>query len=239
MRIIFIIASFSFLSAYSVKHRIATRMSTKDILYDVPVSNHGARIRMILKAKGIEDKVEIANPSALGGMKSPEYLKSVNPLGKIPALITSEGDSIPESDTIARYILEKYSESSPSFVPSKMSLKYLSEKISRIHDIYISCIQGAMYKAPGTPFSTFGNDRKAALNELKRQLNIIEEELNTFEDKHPDLKGNLGPFLCGPEISLADATLYPTVVFCVFMLPQFFGFFRTSVAKLVYIYVVC
>jgi len=177
---------------------------------------------MIIKAKGIQDKFDICNPNALGGMKSPEYLKLINPLGKIPALITTEGDNIPESDTIARYVLEKYP-SLPSFIPANISLKYLSEKLCRIHDIYISCIQGAMYKAPGTSFSTFGSDRIAALNELKKQLNIIEEELNSYENKHPEIKGRLGPFLCGSEVSLADATLYPTVVFCMFMLPQFFG----------------
>jgi hypothetical protein len=36
-----------------------TTSTSKDILYDVPVSNHGARIRLLLKVKGIEDRVDI------------------------------------------------------------------------------------------------------------------------------------------------------------------------------------
>ena len=42
-------------------------------LYDLPVSNHGARVRMILRQKGI-DTVSIEGPQALGGLKSDEYL---------------------------------------------------------------------------------------------------------------------------------------------------------------------
>lgn len=77
-----------------------------------------------------------------------------------------------------------------------------------------------MYKAPGTVISVYGTDRKSAINELMKQLRGIENLLQSFDNKFPHLKGN---FLCGNEISLADATLFPTVVFCVFMLPQFFN----------------
>ena len=48
-------------------------------LYDVPVSNHGARIRMLIYAKDLTD-VSVQDPSILGGMKSKEYLQ-LNPLG--------------------------------------------------------------------------------------------------------------------------------------------------------------
>ena len=53
-------------------------------LYDMPVSNNGARVRFILKAKGLEKKgyVKIVPPSDLGGLKSEAYLK-LNPQGKM------------------------------------------------------------------------------------------------------------------------------------------------------------
>lgn len=196
-------------------------------LYDVPVSNHGARVRLILKAKGIESLFNIESPAALGGLKSEAYLK-LNPQGKMPLLVTSadsEGTNqlvLPESDTICRYILEKYAENAPSFVPKDIGLKYLSETIVRTHDIYITNIQGCMYKAPGTVFSTFGTDRRAALSELKKQLLIIESSIEMFHERSGTCSSK-GPFLCGSEISLADATLFPTMVFCDFMLPQFFN----------------
>lgn len=192
-----------------------------EILYDMPVSNHGARLRMIIKAKGIDEKIRIQSPTDVGGLKSPEYI-ALNPLGKMPAFITSSNDCIPESDTIARYILEKYP-NSPTFISSNIDVKYLSEKLCRFHDIYISSIQGCMYRAPGSVFGAFGTDRVTALNELKKLLIMIENEINKFETNHEQELGKLGPFLCGSEVSLCDVTLYPTMIFCMFMLPQFFG----------------
>ena len=38
-----------------------------------------------------------------------------------------------------------------------------------------------------------------------------------------------GNFLCGSEISLADAALYPTMVFCSFILPDFFQWEKNDV----------
>jgi len=44
-------------------------------LYDVPVSNNGARCRMILYYKGIgPDEVAIVSPMDLGGLKSEAFL---------------------------------------------------------------------------------------------------------------------------------------------------------------------
>lgn len=191
----------------------------KDILYDVPVSNHGARVRIILKEKQIESLVDIKSPQDLGGMKSPAYL-ALNMHGKIPLLMTGNGQPIPESDTIARYILDAYPQS-PSFMPNDLPVRYLSEQITRWHDIYISPIQGCMYKAPGTSFSIFGKDRRAALDELLRQLHGIEQTITKFYELYPQY--HQGDFLCGDKISLADATLFPTMVFFNFMLPKFFG----------------
>ena len=141
-----------------------------------------------MQAKGIQDNFQILNPTSIGGLKSAEFMK-INPLGKMPVLVTPEGDNIPESDTLSRYVLEKF----------------------------------------GTAFGTFGTDRRAALSELKKQWSIIESEIDTFESRHPELSNKLQTYLCNSEISLADATLFPTAVFCMYMLPQFFGWNETDI----------
>ena len=51
------------------------------------------------------------------------------------------------------------------------------------------------------------------------QLDIIENTLEKFRTKYP--AGEDGSYLCGHEISLADATLFPTAIFCDFMLPKY------------------
>jgi glutathione S-transferase len=72
---------------------------SRDVLYDMPVSNHGARVRILAQEKGID--LDVRLPSEIGGLKSPEFI-ALNAQGKMPLLVTQEGFPIPESDTICR-----------------------------------------------------------------------------------------------------------------------------------------
>lgn len=184
-------------------------MPAKHILYDLPVSNNGARCRLIIYKKNIPtSEVEIVSPETLGGLKSEEY-RRVNPQGKMPALVVqifnaNKKFGLSESDTIARYLMSKYASAGASFQPYNP----LSNQIARFHDMYLTTIQGCLYK-PSPPFGTFGT-RQEALLEFERQLAIIDKLI--IDD---------GLYLCGPEISYADATLFPTLVFAKYMMPKF------------------
>ena len=183
-------------------------LSAADTLYDVPVSNNGARVRLIAYAKGLDDSaLKIESPGALGGLKSPEYT-ALNPQGKMPLLVGGDGLRIYESDTIARYIIDVHSGQAPSFVPSTPEARALDNMIARVHDIYLTTIQGCMYKAT-PPFGPF-QSRWEALAEVKKQVRIIN-----------DLASDEGPFLSGKDIGLSDASLFPTMVFMRKMLPLF------------------
>ena len=140
----------------------------------------------------------------------------------MPLLIADNGFAIPESDTISRYLMSKFRDLPPSFEPTAVEHRCLSDLICRIHDIYITPVQAAMYRAPGSIFGSFGTDRKSAIAEIQRQLDIISSTIEKFDSSYPHLKSSTG-YLCGPEISLADAALFPTAVFINFMLPEFFG----------------
>ena len=183
--------------------------SAKHTLYDVPVSNNGARCRLILYKKGISsDEVAIVSPMDIGGLQSDEYL-SINPQGKMPCLTINADDksctaSIPESDTICRYLMEKYIGVGPSFQPDC----YKSNLIARLHDMYLTTIQGCLYKAM-PPFGIYGT-RSKAIAEFKKQLEIIEKIVE-----------NGGVYLTGNDVSLGDVTLFPTMIFAKYMLPKF------------------
>ena len=192
----------------------------------MPVSNHGARIRLIIKAKNLQD-VAVKPPESIGGLKGDAFLK-LNPLGKMPVLITESQDVIFESDVIARYLVDKYRDASPSFIPKTIEQRTLSDTIVRLHDVYISSLQGSMYKVQPFPFSVFGNNRKMALNELLKQVKLIEDTVTAFDKKYYHLYSkknidNKSLFLAGDDISLADVTLYPTAIFFKFILPEYFG----------------
>ena len=147
----------------------------------------------------------------------------------MPLLVCQNGFTIIESDCIARYLLDKHATISPSFSPPNIYIRSLSDQLCRVHDVYISPIQGCMYKAPGYVFGGYGTNRVAAKNELLRQLHGL-EGLVASADKF-SASENTSPsesYLCGNQISLADITLYPTLLFCDTLLPKVFGCTRSE-----------
>jgi len=203
-----ILCAFPVVTGLSITSSISMISSSpkSSILYDLPVSNNGARCRLILYKKGITD-VKIVSPMELGGLKSEEYL-GMNPQGKMPLLSINDGNNImniPESDTICRYLLSTYNNIGPDFLINDTT----SNLITRIHDMYITTIQGCLYKA-NPPFGIYGT-RSDAIQELLKQLQIIENLISSTPSD----------YLCGDSISLADASLYPTMIFIETMLPKF------------------
>ena len=63
---------------------------------------------------------------------------ALNPQGLMPLLATPDMGNIPESDTIARHLLDRFSAKEPSFVPSTLAGRAKSDTISRLHDMYLS-----------------------------------------------------------------------------------------------------
>lgn len=85
------------------------------------------------------------------------------------------------------------------------------------HNIFLlTKICGVFFTLQYKPSSRFpiGDyaDRKSALKAFKKNLETIEG----FAEEDGE-----GMYLCGSEISLADATLFPTAVFANYMLPKF------------------
>jgi len=185
-------------------------------LFDIPVSNNGARCRMVLYYKAVsEQEVAISSPMDLGGLRSDVYL-DLNPQGKMPLLTLAGGEPIPESDTIARFLCARFAGQGPDLMPRDPVNAAKVDRICRLHDIYLGAVQPAMYKAAGSggvatfpPFGSFAS-RRDALAELARQLEVLESYADAT-----------GPYLCGPEPTLADCTVWPTALFWQHMLPKF------------------
>jgi len=169
---------------------------------------------MILYYKDVgADEVALVTPHQLGGLKSAEYLR-LNPHGLMPLLTLATGESLPESDTIARYLCAKFSDRSPvDLSPSDPLRAALCDRICRLHDVYITSIQGCLYKQTNAnaphPFGRFPS-RRAALDNLIHQLRLLEQ----YADQD-------GPYLLGKEPSTADCAVFPTAIFWMHMLPKF------------------
>jgi glutathione S-transferase len=185
---------------------VAAAGSASHVLYTVPVSNFGARPRLVLLWKGIPaTEVEVASPQALGGLKSAEYL-ALNPQGKMPLLRLPDGTALFESEVIVSYLLDVFSGRGPSLLPDTPAARARMQLLTRLHDVYLAPHQPAMYKAMEAA------PRAASLAELSAQLDILESMLHAT-----------GPYSAGPQLSTADAALFPTFVFYTTILPAVYS----------------
>ncbi|GIL70070.1 hypothetical protein Vretimale_3346 [Volvox reticuliferus] len=179
-------------------------MAGRMILYDVPVSNNGARNRYIIRKKGLEGEIDIVSPQTIGGLKSPQYL-ALNPQGKMPLLILEDGTPLPESEVISQYLLDKFASQGDSLVAATPEARAKAALATRIHDVYIVPIQGAMYRSMDS-----AETRAKQIEQIAYQLNVLEGIVE-------------GPYVAGSQVTSADAALFPTFVFFEFMLPTYFG----------------
>ena len=202
---------------------MSSSASSKPTLYDVPVSNNGARVRLLLYWKGLESSFRVENPSALGGLKSEAYL-ALNPQGKMPLLVVPSDDAddslaIPESEVIAQYVLHAYADVGPALIPEDPKQRALAALVTRVHDVYIAPIQGCMYRGP-MPTSKRAEDLAA----VAKQMDVVERVFADAARFQSSKNGNEGgPFVCGESPCFADAALFPTYVFLERILPRYFG----------------
>lgn len=70
-------------------------------LFYADLSPYARKVRVVIEEKGLSDKVEMMEvvPYDL-----PEQLNSVNPLCKVPTLVTDNGDSLFDSPVICEYL---------------------------------------------------------------------------------------------------------------------------------------
>lgn len=171
-------------------------------LYSNPLSPFAARVRLAIEAKGLD--IEILDPP--GGTKSDEYL-SMNPMGKIPALVLDDGTVIPESDTIVEYLEDAFPQK--ALRPASAEDKAKARLIARVAELYVI--------APGSVL--FGQ-----MNPATRNAALVEETFVKIEDglTHLNLFLGDGPYAVGKTFSTADAGLVP-FVFYLGVFAQVFG----------------
>ena len=77
------------------------------IVYGVPLSPYVRKLRLCLAEKGLDYKLEIVLP-----FNQPDWFRSLNPLGRIPAI--KDGDLVlADSSVICQYIEDKHRDLAP------------------------------------------------------------------------------------------------------------------------------
>jgi glutathione S-transferase len=169
-------------------------------LYNMNLSNFATKSRIAIYDKGLD--IEIV-PVPGNSMKSPEYLK-INPLGKIPSLEV-DGMVIPESEVINEYLEDKFP--NPPLLPKTPEDRARVRTLTRFHDLYLEPPLRALF---------------GQLNPKTRDEAVVNEKLTECNLRLDQIERMLGEgFAAGPDFTLADCALAPTVLFATRLLPGF------------------
>jgi glutathione S-transferase len=103
-------------------------------IYASAISPFCTRVAIAARAKGVT--IESVYPPVVSGLglKNPEYL-SINPIGKIPALVTDDGSVIPESAAIVDYLEDRFP--APSLRAPEPEIRAQMNAAMRIVDTYV------------------------------------------------------------------------------------------------------
>lgn len=167
-------------------------------LYSLNLSPFSARVRIQVRAKGLENEIQITPRPDI------EAYRALVPTGKAPSLDTGAGFIVPESETIAEYIEDSYPE------PSLRGQTALGKAKVRLHSRLVD-----LYLMPA--FSIlFGQMQKRDADKIAEGLQNLDKALGLIE-----------PYIEGPRyatqnrLTLADCALAPGLFFCTAIQPAF------------------
>jgi glutathione S-transferase len=175
---------------------------TAPTVYGPAYSTYARTVRLALEEKGVEYKLQEVD-LLQGEAQKPEHL-SRQPFGKVPAF-AHDGFALYEVAAIGRYIDEAFP--GPKLQPADVKRRARMAQIVSIVDSYAyGCLIGkVVWQRAITPLLGGTTDEK-----------IIADAMPQVEKSVAALEGLVdadGPFLCGPEISLADVHLAPVMAY--------------------------
>ncbi len=159
-------------------------------LYSFDLSPFAARCRLAIYKKHLPIEI-VAPPDS--GTRSEAYL-TLNPIGKVPALVVGDGLVIPESEVIVEYLEDRFP--TPALRPEGAEARARMRLLTRIGDLYLMPAMGKLFGQidPGTRDAAVVD---AGVIEIGKALDHVERWLA------PD------HWAVGDAWSLADCSLIP------------------------------
>jgi glutathione S-transferase len=142
------------------------------ILYGYP-SPYSAKVRMAAAYAGVDFDSEIVSTDA-----EPALLINNNPLGKIPVLITDDGESIFDSRAITQY-LNRISKN--ALFPRNPAKRLEAERLEALADGICDCLLAHVYERRHRP------EEKIHDGWLEKQWRKVSRALDALESDPPKL----------------------------------------------------
>jgi glutathione S-transferase len=178
-------------------------------LYQTYTSPFPTRVRLCLYAKGLP--VEIIEPPGFHATTESkgDYL-TINPIGRVPALITDDGQALPESEVICEYLEDAYPD--PPTLPKDPWGRAQVRLIARLCDFYLVMAMVPLFTASGQSRKRW--DRAA----IDKALRAVETALGYIE-----VYMGAGRYAVGDHLTWADGALLPQLMLAYEWAPALFG----------------
>jgi glutathione S-transferase len=178
-------------------------------LYQTYTSPFPTRVRLVLYAKGLTPEI-IEPPGFHATVESKGDYYSINPIGRVPALITDDGRALPESEVICEYLEDAYPD--PPLLPKDPWGRAQVRLISRLCDFYLVMAMVPLFTASGRSRKHW--DRTA----IDKGLAAVETALGYIEA----YIGEAG-YAVGDKLTWADGALTPQLMLAYEWAPALFG----------------
>ena len=178
-------------------------------LYQTYTSPFPTRVRLVLYAKGLSPEI-IEPPGFHATVESKGDYYSINPIGRVPALITDDGRALPESEVICEYLEDAYPD--PPLLPKDPWGRAQVRLISRLCDFYLVMAMVPLFTASGMSRKRW--DRAAidkALKAVGTALGYIEAYISE------------AGYAVGDTLTWADGALTPQLMLAYEWAPALFG----------------
>lgn len=157
---------------------------------------------MLLKESGIPFELIILDPTR-GETHTPDFL-AMNPMGKLPVFVGPDGTVVWETNTIMRYICEKYA-MAEKFYPREVNLR---GRVEMALDWRQSVLMPSLMKVT-YPYLGFSKD-KSQINDGKLALDRDLKVLTDFFLRETPFIGGSLPCIADYAIALPLLYLYAT-----------------------------
>ena len=163
------------------------------------------KVRVLAAETGLLDRIELLDTAVLPTTLN-ERVNALNPLGKIPVLLSDDGEALYDSRVICEYLEDQFP--TPSLRAENPAKRALVRTINRINDLYILA---PMFDL--APHVEMQSRDQAVVEQKFEELVLGLVRLNHFIEG-PD-------YAVGNTLTLADCALVPTLYVMTRYLPSF------------------